>query len=213
MTAEIFAPPHVKDVALTRLKDAHARYQRGEINGREEAGVALLVVRAIAAMALGIESTDPLLAPLNALHDALNQLDDGATPDLLRPTKKAGPTPASQGEAGVKAIALFTAHMLIEQGANRENARKAVAKQLNNSGFEHRNGKSPITERTVREWDESAQANPQSETARLRTTLMQSRPMELSGRTPGEAQRLLLTRLHMSITHARSCGILQQKPR
>ena len=66
-TAEIFAPPHVKDVALTRLKDAHARYQRGEINGREEAGVALLVVRAIAAMALGIESTDPLLVPLNAL--------------------------------------------------------------------------------------------------------------------------------------------------
>ena len=57
MTAEIFAPPHVKDVALTRLKDAHARYQRGEINGREEAGVALLVVRAIAAMALGIERT------------------------------------------------------------------------------------------------------------------------------------------------------------
>jgi hypothetical protein len=206
MTAATSLAPDVRGMALTRLRDAQAKFQCGELNGREGAGIALLILRSIAASALGLQATDPLLSPINALHDGLNQLDDGATPDLFKPSKKAGPPRTSQGEADVKALALFTVHMLIEQGVDRKDARKAVAKQLNDSGFERRNCKGPLTERTVREWDESARAYPERETAMLFTILLRSRPIELSGRTPHARAFLRDSATKTQITPHSRCG-------
>jgi hypothetical protein len=169
--------------------------------------LALLIVSIVARGALGLAATDPLLAPVNALIDGLNRLDDGTVPELFKPARRTGRPPLPQGDASVHAAALYTVRNLVEQGTERKQARVLVAGDLNEVGYQTQKGK--ISERTVREWHEAADADRASETATLLAQLLSCRPTVLSGLSPAGAERRLLGALQDTVHSARANAVLK----
>jgi hypothetical protein len=104
-------------------------------------------------------SSHGLIMPLARLHSDLLALDDGNLSALLSPKPRSGRARASGFYDGLKGLAVFTVQALITPSMRRVDARKLVARRLNELGIsparkgsKHPSGK--ITERTLREWQE-----------------------------------------------------------
>jgi hypothetical protein len=199
-------------IALSQLERATQLFHSGECNGREGAGIALEVARLILMQVLGLAVGDSRLAPIYAVFDGLNRLDEGATPVLFRPNRQKGTPRAGQGENSTKAAAVFTARQLIpyfsDAADQRKAARELVAKSLNAVKFKTVRAKR-ITERTVREWEGAIAVDPKGEMARVLAALESgSDSLGLERLTPAEAKHQLIRRLRDCIATARTIAIL-----
>ena len=109
-------------------------------------------------------SSHGFIAPLARLHSDLLALDDGNVSALLAPKSRSGRARASGFYDGLKGLAVFTVEALTITSMSRIDARKAVARRLNELGIsparkgsKHASGK--ITERTLRDWQEDIAAD------------------------------------------------------
>jgi hypothetical protein len=95
------------------------------------------------------------LTPLRILHLALCNLDQGATPLMLRPRRVSGRRPDPIGRLMTKAIAAAGMTLLMDVGLGRVEAARQVAEELHRGGVTL-GGKHPW--RTVASWRDQVKA-------------------------------------------------------
>ena len=105
-----------------------------------------------------------LTTPLDRLYSDLRALDDGNVSPLLAPKSRSGRARVSGFYEGLKAIAVFTVERLTSASTSRTDARKMVARKLNQLGVlparkGSANASGKITERTLRDWQEDIAAD------------------------------------------------------
>jgi hypothetical protein len=118
-------------------------------------------------------SSHGLITPLARLHSDLEALDDGNVSALLAPKKRPGRARASGLYDGLKGLAVFTVQALT-RWMDRVDARKAVARKLNELGVSparkgSKDTSKGITERTLRSWQEDIDADIGLRTTAART--------------------------------------------
>jgi hypothetical protein len=105
-----------------------------------------------------------LTTPLARLYNDLLALDDGNVSPLLSPKSRSGRARASGFYDGLKGLAVFTVDALTTESRSGADARKIVARKLNQLGVSparkgSANASRNITERTLRYWQEDIAAD------------------------------------------------------
>ena len=85
---------------------------------------------------------------------------------FLQKTKKSGRVPVGALRSSFEGHAVGIVRVLNNSGLSLRDARRMVAREINRAGVRPTRGKGPITERTIREWDERVAEYPASLTAR-----------------------------------------------
>jgi hypothetical protein len=97
-------------------------------------------------------------APLVALHDAVESLDNNLVKPILKPNSKPGRPPDSKLRESVKGHAVFTARRLHAAGGIRlPQAYAQVAHTLIRASFKSHKGK--MTRETIAQWDQEIKAD------------------------------------------------------
>jgi len=180
------------------LVKAKQQFETGGNGGREGA------IHAIETVLMFLESSSifrshGLHAPLVFLLDSLMNLDDGVVQPILQPVRHSGRGRVSAVRESFKGVVAFTVDRLCATGLPVDEARKLVARTLQQAGLVAERGRyRAVTERTVRGWceDVAADVGRKGQAAQTFDLMQQDKDFApASGRDPASTRRELLHRL------------------
>ena len=126
-----------------------------------------MVMRLIELFELDEEiKNEKLTAPLEALVEALFELNLGRRPDLLAPEKIETRPQNSWPESSLQGVAAGVMNVLMESGRKKREAARIVARELNRVGYSLR-GRC-VTENTIINWRDKASAEGNDDPSMLR---------------------------------------------
>jgi hypothetical protein len=134
----------------------------------------IAVIHALNAVMDFVAPTECQVRPLLYVVDALARLNDGDVAPLLTADARVRRGVSVGGRArdgvirsGLKGYSLGVVRAMTDCGDTLQNARRRVAATLNKAGIRTSRGNGMISERTLRNWSQTASENPKSVEARI----------------------------------------------
>jgi hypothetical protein len=134
-----------------RLRQAHARFEQEGDSDRQSVFSALGAYWSFITL-FQAPLAENLHVSTARLQDALWMLDQGRAVPLLKPVRRRGRAPSSETYAALRGHAAATVQLIRQAGFARDDAHRAVAKQLRQLGVRPERGSGTVTPTTVRNW-------------------------------------------------------------
>jgi hypothetical protein len=138
-------------VLFNRLREARAQFEQEPDNGRRGAFTALGAFHMFITLFRNPRK-EALHVPIVVLQDALAGLDEGRTEPIVKAVRRRGRAPSSHVYKSLKGHAAATVKLLLQAGLRRDDAHRAVARQLSQHGVLPERGSGTLTAITVRNW-------------------------------------------------------------